>query len=116
DVQRISLLIDETHHSRYSVRQKATAELEKMGEEAEPQLIQAAVNPPSQETRRRAELLLSKLETGKLTGETLRGVRGLEVLERIASAEARQIVQTIAAGPAEARLTIEAQATLKRMK
>ncbi|HEV3145040.1 MAG TPA: WD40 repeat domain-containing protein [Gemmataceae bacterium] len=116
DIQRISLLIADTHSNRYAVRQKATAELEQIGEEAEPQLIQAMVNPPSQETRRRAEVLLAKLETGKLTGETLRSVRALEVLERIGTPEARQIVQSIAAGPSEARLTIEAQATLKRMK
>jgi WD40 repeat protein len=116
DIQRISLLIADTHNDRYAVRQKATAELERLGEEAEPQLVQAAVNPPSQETRRRAEMLLAKLESGKLTGETLRGVRALEVLERIGTPEARQIVQAIAAGPPESRLTIEGQATLKRLK
>jgi len=116
DIQRISLLIADTHHNRYAVRQKATAELEQIGEEAEPQLIQAAVNQSPLETRRRAEMLLTKLETGKLTGETLRSARALEVLEQIGTPEARQIVQMIAAGPSEARLTIEALATLKRMK
>jgi WD40 repeat protein len=116
DIQRISLLIADTHNNRYAVRQKATAELEQLGEEAEPQLIQAAVNPASLETRRRAEMLLAKLENGKWSGETLRCARSLEVLEQIGTQEARQIVQMIAAGPSAARLTMEAQATLKRMK
>ena len=73
-------------------------------------------NPPA-EVRRRLEPLLEKLarEARELPPGQRRGLRALEVLERIGTPEARALVQQLAAGAADARLTLEAQAALKRM-
>jgi hypothetical protein len=48
-------------------------------------------------------------------GELLRGVRAVEVLERIGTAEARAVLLTLAGG-APGRLTREAQAALERLR
>jgi hypothetical protein len=45
----------------------------------------------------------------------VRGMRAVEVLERIGTAEARQVLQVIAQGAPGARLTREAQEALKRL-
>jgi hypothetical protein len=49
-----------------------------------------------------------------LKGERLRAYRAIEVLERIGTPEARQLLQTLAAGAPGALLTTTAQAALKR--
>jgi hypothetical protein len=48
------------------------------------------------------------------SGEELRGVRAVEALEHIGTAEAREVLQTLADG-APARLTREAKASLERL-
>ena len=65
--------------------------------------------------RRRAELLLKKLADGTLPPEELRAVRAVEVLERIADAEARRVLEDLAGGPPEAPVTREARAALQRL-
>lgn len=116
DVQKISLLIERTNHSKYAIRQAATADLERLGEEAESHLQQAVQRPGAPETRRRAEKLLEKLQHNCIRGETLRGVRCIEVLERIGTAEACELLERLAAGAPDARLTLEARASLQRIK
>jgi len=49
------------------------------------------------------------------SAETLRQGRAIEVLEHIATPEARQLLQTIAEGAAGAGLTREAKAALERL-
>jgi hypothetical protein len=48
--------------------------------------------------------------------ELLRPRRALEVLERLGTPEARKLLRVLAAGNADARLTLEARATLKRLE
>ena len=43
-------------------------------------------------------------------------LRGLEVLEHIATPEAKQVLQKLAAGAPDARLTREAKAALQRLE
>jgi hypothetical protein len=115
DVQKISHLIENTNHSKYAVRQAASAELARLGEEAESHLLLAVNKPGPAETRRRAERALEKLQSGSLSGETLRNLRGVEVLERIGNAEAKTILERLASGAPEARLTQESQAAIRRL-
>jgi hypothetical protein len=46
----------------------------------------------------------------------LRELRAVEVLERIGSKEACSLLENLAAGAPEATLTVEAKASLARMK
>jgi hypothetical protein len=48
--------------------------------------------------------------------ERLRSWRATKVLEQIASPEARRVLQSLAAGAPEARMTREAKAALKRQE
>jgi hypothetical protein len=66
--------------------------------------------------RRRVERLLEQHERGRLAPETLRAVRAVGVLERIATAEARKVLEALAGGAAEARVTAEARAALERLR
>jgi DNA polymerase-1 len=91
----------------------ARDELEKLGEPAAPALRQALENKPSLEVRRRIEELLEKAKTP--TGENLRSLRAVQVLEHIGTDEARQVLKKLAEGAAGARLTQEAKASLERL-
>jgi hypothetical protein len=115
DVQRITALIADTGHVKFAVREKATDDLAQLGEEAELHLMKAVFHPTSAETRRRAERLLRKLENSGLTGDALRAVRAVEILERMATPEARVVLATLADGAADSRLTVDAQLALKRL-
>src|SRR5262249_24159176 len=55
DVQRLDRLIAELDDKNFNVREKATAELKEMGEEAEAGLLKALANKPPLEVFRRIE-------------------------------------------------------------
>ena len=48
--------------------------------------------------------------------EILRGLRSVEVLEHIGTAEARQVLETLTTGAPEALVTVEAKAALARLE
>jgi RNA polymerase sigma factor (sigma-70 family) len=60
----------------FETREKAVAELEKIGELAEPALRRDLANKPTLEQRRRIEPMLAKLETALPSPETLQSLRG----------------------------------------
>ncbi len=64
--------------------------------------------------RRRIEALMEKLRA-VTRPEALRALRAVAVLEDIATPEARQLLETLAKGAPEARLTQEAKASLTRL-
>ncbi len=113
---RLAELIAGLGSDVFADREKATKELEKLGEAAGDALRQAlAVNPPL-EARRRLERLLKALDTEKAnpSGARLRLLRGVEVLDRLNSAEARALLRKLAAGAPGALLTREASDALAR--
>ena len=70
---------------------------------------------PDLETGRRIRALLKTVETS-LTPETLRDLRGLQVLEMVGTPDARMLLTRIAAGDRDAGKTRMAQAALTRLK
>jgi RNA polymerase sigma factor (sigma-70 family) len=113
DSRRLARLVADLDNNEFDVREKAAQELRTLGELAAPALRQALKDRPSAEVRRRAETLLAAPH--ELTAEELRCLRAVEVLERARSAEARQVLKSLAAGAASARLTQEAKAALARL-
>jgi WD40 repeat protein len=116
---QLARLVADLDAARFRVRAKAEAELERLGEAAEPALERSLAGAPSLEKRRRVAQLLDKV--GKLREkapppERLRQVRALEVLERSGTREARQLLQVLAGGAADAWLTDEAGAALRRLE
>jgi hypothetical protein len=117
DAKRIAAWIADLDDDAFAVRQQAVAQLARFGEYAEPQLLKRLEKPVSLEARRRIEALLAQREQEVVTPppDTLQWLRALEVLERIGSAEARQVVVGLAKGYPGASLTQDAEATGRRM-
>jgi WD40 repeat protein len=99
----------------YKVRETAFARLKELGHAAAPVLRQALDNDPPLEMRRRLEKLLAELPAAPLSPELLRQLRAVQVLERVASPDARRVLAELAGGLAHAQQTGEAKAALERL-
>jgi WD40 repeat protein len=115
DVRRLALLVADLGSKHFAARQRAAQELEKLEDVAEPILRKLLEQSPPLDVRRRAEQLLDRLSGPVRTPEPLRGLRAVEVLERIGTPEARAVLHRLAGGAPEARLTREARAALERL-
>jgi RNA polymerase sigma factor (sigma-70 family) len=115
DAAMITRLIQELGDDQFAVRDRATTELEKLGEVAHVALKRAITLVKSLESRRRIEALLAKLADFPSRPDDRRALRAVEVLEYVGSAEARQVLTDLAGGAAEARLTREAIGSLERL-
>jgi RNA polymerase sigma factor (sigma-70 family) len=100
---------------QFAVRDKASRALEALAEQAYPLLQEALANPPSLEVRQRLERLLDPLKYPLKSAKAIRELRGVEVLERIGTAQARQVLEGLARGEPGARLTEEARLALARL-
>jgi RNA polymerase sigma factor (sigma-70 family) len=72
-------------------------------------------NAPTAEARQRAEALLARLQGPITDPEIIRSLRAVEVLEHIATRDAKQLLQEVARGAPESRLTQEAKRSLGRL-
>jgi RNA polymerase sigma factor (sigma-70 family) len=109
---RINELIEALDSNQFAIREKVTGELEELGDSAEPALQKTLAGNPPLEVRRRVEQLLRKLESSP---QFLQKLRAVEVLEHIATPEARELLRSLAKGAPEARVTQEAKASLERL-
>jgi hypothetical protein len=115
EAKRLARLIADLDKEGFEIRQQATTELEKLGEQAEPALRKALAGQSTPEARRRLEQLVEKLAGPVTSPDRLRVLRVVEVLEHIGTSEARQVLEGLAKGVPEARLTREAKASLERL-
>jgi WD40 repeat protein len=116
DRARVESLLVELDSKQFAVRDAAANELAKLGEVVEPHLRQALAGKPSPELRRRLQSLLEKLNHDEPEGDALRNLRAVQVLERIGSPPAREILASLADGAPGANLTRDAKAALERLK
>ncbi len=114
DAQRVERLIRDLDSEDFQTRTKATEELEKIVDGAEPALRKKLAEKPSLERRQRIQQVLSRLEPSA-SGERLRALRAIQVLEYMGTPEAREHLRVLANGLPEARLTREAKAALLRL-
>ncbi|HYV38565.1 MAG TPA: hypothetical protein VE988_22970 [Gemmataceae bacterium] len=112
--KRIDELIGQLDDKQFKVREKANIELLKISERIVPSLDKALTANPTLEVKMRLEDLRGKMTGMVLQGERLRNVRAIEVLERIGTPEARQVLEALAAGAPGALVTTSAQAALHR--
>jgi WD40 repeat protein len=113
--EQIAGSLKDLDHNDFAIREQAGAELEKRLEVVVASLRKALAAGPSPEVRRRLTSLVERADLCARSGEALRLLRAIEVLERIGSPEARRVLETVAGGSAEARLTQEATGALKRL-
>jgi WD40 repeat protein len=111
--QLISDLADEV----FPVRERAHRALIELGTRAEPALLRAVVRSESPEVRTRAEALLKALgpAEGRFTGDRLRAVRAVEVLESIGSPDARALLAKWVKADPNTTLASEANSALARL-
>lgn len=115
DPQHLARLLADLDSNRFAVREQAMAELEKLGELAEPALQKALEGQPALEFRRRVEQLIEKLRGPITHPDHLRVWRALEVLEHVGTPAAKQVLERMAQGAPESRLTQEAKESLQRL-
>jgi hypothetical protein len=115
DAQRLRQLLADLDSNRFAMREEARKRLEEMGELATETLQRALADKPSPEAHGRMEALIEKLRGPVTLPEALRPLRGVAVAEDIATPEARQILEKLAKGAPEARLTQAAKASLERL-
>jgi hypothetical protein len=114
DSRQMDRWIAELDSTEFTDRQKATAELEKLGALAERPLREALQNQPSPEARQRIEALLTKLKDRPVTPERVRLWRLVEVLEHLVTPDARRLLEKLADETPDAQLSLEAKASLQR--
>jgi hypothetical protein len=115
DAKRLENLLRDLGSDRFSDRERATKELANLDERAEPALRRFMSENPSQEARRRAESLLSRLNMPINHPDRLQRLRSLEVLEYIGNPQARQLLGVLAQGADDVEQSREAKNTLRRL-
>jgi WD40 repeat protein len=115
DREAIRRLIAALDDNRFEQRAGASKELEQLGADAEPVLRQALAGKLSPEAARRVEGLLAGPDIGRWSGQTLQKVRAVQALEQIGTTRARTLLEKLAGGSPEARLTQEAADALARL-
>lgn len=111
----IRRLIADLGSPKFGTRETASNELLRIGRPSLP-LLRVAARDQSLEVSRRAEGLIKVLDPYPLTGRTLEELRSLEILEHIATPEARQLLVGLSEGGQGHLLTEEAKSILKRWK
>jgi RNA polymerase sigma factor (sigma-70 family) len=111
----ITRLVGDLDSAAFATRERATAALATLGDAAEADLRAALRGDVSAEQRRRIEGVLAKWGLTESDSERLRALRCVEVLERSASAAAREVLAGLANGAAGARLTREAGDAIRRL-
>jgi len=114
--ETLDRLIREIDSVRFKERDQAMGQLTDLGIAAAPALRAALARHESLEADRRIAALLSRIDAENRKPEILQSLRALRVLEDFDDSDARLLVTDLAAGAPGSRLTIEAQATLSRMK
>jgi RNA polymerase sigma factor (sigma-70 family) len=113
---RITQLIAKLDDDAFAVREKASADLKKLGPAAGPALRQAMVGQPSPEVRRRVEKLLADWPRGEgPSPEYVQALRALEALELMGTPAARQLLQHLAEQALDFRVAQEATLAGERL-
>jgi hypothetical protein len=112
--RRVARLITDLGAREFAVRDGADRELRKLGAAAEPALRRALKAASALDLRRRLERLLERLEESRLGPADVRALRAVQVLACAGTPEARRVLEEVARGEPEDRLTRSARAALLR--
>jgi RNA polymerase sigma factor (sigma-70 family) len=115
ETKKIPGLLKDLDSEEFDVRQKATEELRAIGEVAMPALKKLLAEKPPLDVVRRVEAIIDGIEAVALTPAEVRELRAVEALERAGTPEARQLLEVLAGGAPDVRLTTGAKAALDRL-
>jgi RNA polymerase sigma factor (sigma-70 family) len=115
--EKVTRLLADLDSDQFAVRERAAAELEKLGETAAAWCRGRLDKASSAETRRRLTAILDRVarEQWDLSPERLRALRAVEVLECLGTPDAGQVLAALARGASGARLTWEAAQSRRRI-
>jgi hypothetical protein len=109
DVQRLEKLVADLQSPNAGVRRKAMTELRQLGEAALGALSQI---PQNQRHQQSIMIMINKLEARYATPERARALKAVQILQRMGTPEAKQLLEKLAKGAAGARLTVAAKTAL----
>jgi hypothetical protein len=109
----IRRLIARLDAASFREREAAAKSLVDFGPETEALLKAALASKPSLEVRLRLERILESLR--EPSPQQIRGIRAIEILERVGSVEAQRLLRRLASGRPGHPLTEDARATLGRL-
>jgi RNA polymerase sigma factor (sigma-70 family) len=111
DARQVAPLLADLDSGDFKVRDRASRELERIGEQAAGAVRQALADAPTLEARRRLERLLGRqaAEERQPSAERVRLMRALEALELADTRRAREILAGLAGGASGAWLTEQAR-------
>ena len=115
DPKSVERMLANLENDDFATREKAVKQLEALDAQVLGALRTALAKKPEADTRMWLKTLIEKAEGPPTRPDQLRELRAVEVLEYLATAEARALLEALAAG-ADARLTREASAAVRRLK
>jgi WD40 repeat protein len=113
DGKKVTGYLADLEDDAYTKRERATNELTRFGPAIEVVLRDELKKKPALEKYRRIEQVLQRIYAGP-SGDYLRALRAVEVVERIRTPEARRVLERLAGGMPEAELTQQARGALRR--
>jgi hypothetical protein len=116
DVKKIEQCITDLDGKDFKMREKAAKELEAIGVFAGPALERKLTEQLPLEVQRRISGLLEKIDRQPLTAAELQAVRGIEALQGIGTAEAADVLQSLAKGADGSIVTVQARKALAGLK
>lgn len=116
DPQRIARLLADLDNDDFAVRDKASAELKRLGTRAEKPLRQELKRTTNAEVTKRLEELLKEIAQPTRSLEEHQVERALETLERIGTPEAREAVTLVDKEAGNHQLQEQIKAVLRRME
>jgi hypothetical protein len=116
DPKRLAALITDLDSATFATRAQASKGLAEIGRPALTALREIARTTKSSEVAERATNLIEQIDGPTVPARELRELRAVEVLAWIATAEARDLLARIARGESSARLTVAADAAIRRLK
>jgi hypothetical protein len=116
--EEIRRLIQALDNDDFFTRENATKKLRALGEAAIPALESELEKNSPLEVATRIQAVLKQLNKSVWTpsGEALRKIRGIEVLEKIGTDKARELLEQVAKGPESTLEAHEAAFALKRLR
>lgn len=113
EIDRLIINLDDDD---FPVRERASAELSRLGAVARPEL-QKALRSRSAEVHRRASLILQGMTAGPaLSREEMRGIRLLEALGHMEGEDIRPLLRKLASGSERSPVSLEAKLALERLE
>jgi WD40 repeat protein len=116
DPKHVEKLLDDLNSENFKAREKANAELEKLGDLAAKALRDRLQAKPSLEMRQRMDKLIAKVNGPVQAPEMVQALRGIETLERMGTRQSLEVLTAVAQGAAGHRVTEDARSAMQRLE